>query len=141
MWNGKYATATFKVLNAYAGWSNVNYVLNEVRNPVRTLKIAGPLGLGICAVLYMLANISYFSYVIPLLRSPLELLLNIVSSSAATIAEIEGTGVTVASLFFKNVFGEQAQKALTVFVALRYVFDIAVWHANNPASFQCTRVS
>ncbi|KLO17626.1 amino acid transporter [Schizopora paradoxa] len=96
--SGDYATATFKVLNAYAGWSNVNYVLNEVRNPVRTLKIAGPLGLGICAVLYMLANVSYFS--------------------AATIAEIEGTGVTVASLFFKNVFGEEAQKALTVFVAL-----------------------
>ena len=51
----------FKVLNAYAGWSNLNYVLNEVRDPVRTLKIAGPLGLWICAVLYMLANIAYFA--------------------------------------------------------------------------------
>ena len=57
----QYATATFKVLNAYAGWANVNYVLNNVKNPVRTLKIAGPLGLGICAVLYMLANIAYFA--------------------------------------------------------------------------------
>lgn len=57
----QYATATFKVLNAYAGWSNVNYVLNNVRNPVRTLKIAGPLGLGICAALYLFANIAYFS--------------------------------------------------------------------------------
>ncbi|OBZ67883.1 High-affinity methionine permease [Grifola frondosa] len=56
-----YATATFKVLNAYAGWSNVNYVLNNVKNPVRTLKIAGPLGLGICAVLYLLANVAYFA--------------------------------------------------------------------------------
>ncbi len=54
----------FKVLSAYAGWSNVNYVMNEVRNPVRTLKIAGTLGLGICAVLYLLANVAYFSYVI-----------------------------------------------------------------------------
>lgn len=60
----QYATATFKVLNAYAGWSNVNYVLNNVKNPVRTLKIAGPLGLGICAVLYLLANISYFACVL-----------------------------------------------------------------------------
>jgi solute carrier family 7 (L-type amino acid transporter), member 9/15 len=58
----QYATATFKVLNAYAGWSNVNYVLNDVKNPVRTLKIAGPLGLGICAFLYLFANISYFAY-------------------------------------------------------------------------------
>ena len=59
----QYATAMFKVLNAYAGWANVNYVLNNVKNPVRTLKIAGPLGLGICAVLYLLANVSYFAYV------------------------------------------------------------------------------
>ncbi|KAI0760733.1 amino acid transporter [Fomes fomentarius] len=93
-----YATATFKVLNAYAGWSNVNYVLNNVKNPVRTLKIAGPLGLSICAILYLLANISYFA--------------------AATKAEIRASGVTVASLFFRNVFGAKAQKALTVFVAL-----------------------
>ncbi|CCM05855.1 uncharacterized protein FIBRA_08091 [Fibroporia radiculosa] len=93
-----YATATFKVLNAYTGWSAVNYVMNNVKDPVRTLKIAGPLGLGICAVLYMLANVAYFA--------------------AATKEEIENTGVTVASLFFYNVFGETAQRALTVFVAL-----------------------
>ncbi|KAG9221546.1 hypothetical protein CCMSSC00406_0009369 [Pleurotus cornucopiae] len=78
-----YATATFKVLNAYAGWSNVNYVLNDVKNPVRTLKIAGPLGLGICATLYLLANVAYFA--------------------AATKEEIVKSGVTVASLFFRNV--------------------------------------
>ncbi|CDO71025.1 hypothetical protein BN946_scf184844.g29 [Trametes cinnabarina] len=100
-----YATATFKVLNAYAGWSNVNYVLNNVKNPVRTLKIAGPLGLSICAVLYILANISYFA--------------------AATKEEITKSGVTVASLFFKNVFGAKAQKALTVFVALSALGDLA----------------
>jgi amino acid transporter len=35
--------------------------MNNVRNPVRTLKIAGPLGLGICAVLYLLANVAYFA--------------------------------------------------------------------------------
>lgn len=38
---------------------------------------------------------------------------------AATKEEIEKSGVTVAALFFKNVFGEKAQKALDVFVALR----------------------
>ena len=54
----------FKVIDAYAGWSNVNYVLNDVKNPVRTLKISGPLGLGICAILYILANVAFFAYVI-----------------------------------------------------------------------------
>ena len=39
----------------------MNYVLNEVKDPVRTLKIAGPLGLGSCAIFYIFANIAYFS--------------------------------------------------------------------------------
>lgn len=93
-----YAAAMFKVLDAYSGWSNVNYVLNNVRNPVRTLKIAGPLGLGMCALLYILANIAYFS--------------------AATKEEILESGVTTADLFFGNVFGTAAERALSVFVAL-----------------------
>ena len=54
----------------------MNYVLNNVKDPVRTLKIAGPLGLGICAVLYLLANVAYFA--------------------AASKDEILKTGVTVA---------------------------------------------
>lgn len=93
-----YATAMFAVLFTYYGWQNANYVLNEVQNPVRTLKIAGPLGLGITATLYIFANIAYFS-----------------ASSKTDILESD---TTVASLFFENVFGVQAQRALTVFVAL-----------------------
>jgi len=41
--------------------------------------------------------------------------------SAASKEEIRKSGVTVASLFFGKVFGEKAQKALTVIVALRFV--------------------
>ncbi|KAG1788728.1 amino acid transporter [Suillus plorans] len=93
-----YATATFKVLISYGGWSSVNYVMNNVRDPVRTLKIAGPLGLGICAVLYLLANVAYFA--------------------AATKTEIDESGVAVASLFFGNVFGPAAERALAIFIAL-----------------------
>ncbi|GAA5919661.1 hypothetical protein JCM1841_005213 [Sporobolomyces salmonicolor] len=93
-----YASALFKVLNSYAGWSNAAYVLNEVKNPVRTIKIAGPLGLSICAVLYILANISYFA--------------------AVSLPALKESGVTVASYYFLVVFGEKAQRALSVFVAL-----------------------
>lgn len=99
-----YPTATFKVLDAYAGWEGINYVMNNVRNPVQTLKIAGPLGLGICAVLYMLANIAYFA--------------------GATKDQIRESGVTVAVLFFKNVFGTRAEKALSVIVALRALGNV-----------------
>lgn len=79
MSGGPYATALFKVLNSYTGWNNAAYVLNEAKKPVHTLKIAGPLGLGICTVLYMFANIAYFS--------------------AATPQEISQSGITVASFF------------------------------------------
>ncbi|TFY64040.1 hypothetical protein EVG20_g6076 [Dentipellis fragilis] len=85
--------APFKVIFSYSGWSNVNYVMNNVRNPVRTLKIAGPLGLGITTVLYLLANVSYFA--------------------AASKDEIANSGVVVAALFFRNVFTPGAEKALT----------------------------
>ena len=41
--------------------------------------------------------------------------------SASSKEDILESGTTVASLFFKNVFGSQTQQALTVFVALRCV--------------------
>lgn len=65
---------------------------------MHTLKIAGPLGLGICSVLYLLANVAYFS--------------------AATPKEIAGSGVTVASYFVGKVYGGTARRVLSVFVAL-----------------------
>jgi len=86
------------VINSYTGWSNAAYILNEVRRPVHTLKIAGPLALTICGTLYIFANISYFS--------------------AATPAQLSKSGITVASYFVGRVFGSAAQKAIAVFVAL-----------------------
>lgn len=113
----------FKVLFSYSGWQNVNYVLNDVKNPVRTLKIAGPLGLGITSALYILANISYFACV-DLAPLSSDCPSNVSNYSASSKKDILKSGTTVASLFFKNVFGSHAQKALTVFVALRYALYV-----------------
>ena len=82
---GILSTALFKVFYSYAGLGNVNYVLNEVQNPVRTLKTVGPAALLTACGLYLLANIAYF-LVIPL-------------------DEIKGSGELVAALFFERVFG------------------------------------
>ena len=71
----------FKVISAYNGWSNVNYVLNDVKNPVRTLKISGPLGLGICAILYFLANVAFFAYVVLLRFLWIFIILNLQSGN------------------------------------------------------------
>ncbi|CAK3910848.1 high affinity methionine permease [Lecanosticta acicola] len=94
----EWSIALYKVLNSFTGWSNAAYVLNEVKNPVRTLKIAGPLGLGICGALYMLANVSYFA--------------------AATKEEVAASNQTVAALFMYKVFGSTAQKAISALIAI-----------------------
>jgi len=114
----------YKILNAYSGWSTVNYVLNDVKNPIRTLKVAGTLGLGITSLLYILANLAYCALVpyLPILSNSwtrINRLTNL--PSVSTKEEIQSSGVTVAGLFFKNVFGEEADRALSVFVALRLV--------------------
>lgn len=50
------ALALINVLFAYQGWNNVNNVANEMRNPLRTVKTAGPTALGIVFFLYIFAN-------------------------------------------------------------------------------------
>ncbi|KAF8071513.1 high affinity methionine permease [Lyophyllum atratum] len=88
----------YNVLWSYVGFSNVNYALSEVKNPARTLRIAGPLAIGVVTVLYMLANLAYFA--------------------GASKEEITGSGRLVAALLFRNVYGTQAERALDAFVAL-----------------------
>ncbi|KAI5290181.1 hypothetical protein KEM54_002265 [Ascosphaera aggregata] len=93
-----YATALFKALGAYSGWANATYVMNEVQNPVRTLKIAGPTALAICGCLYTCAIVTYFSALKP--------------------DEVAQGGVTVVAAFAKKVFGETGMRAISFFVAL-----------------------
>lgn len=91
-------TALYNVIWSYIGYSNANYALSETKNPVRTLKIAAPLAIGVISVLYMFVNIAYFAAV------PKE--------------EILSSGRLVAASLFRNVFGGTAERALSVFVAL-----------------------
>ncbi|KAH8591201.1 amino acid/polyamine transporter I [Bisporella sp. PMI_857] len=107
-----YALALLKVLSTYYGWSYPAYVLNEVKDPVRTLKRAGPIGLGTVGVLYILANVAYFA--------------------AATPTEIGESGVTVAALFLGKVFGEGARRVAAGLVslsALGYIMTNTFSHA------------
>ncbi|KAL3482112.1 amino acid permease-domain-containing protein [Aspergillus californicus] len=79
------STSLFKVLYSYAGLSNANNVLSEVRDPVQTLKTVCPAALLTSGALYLLANASYF-LVIP-------------------IDEIKHSGELVAALLFEKLFG------------------------------------
>jgi amino acid transporter len=109
-----YALALLKVIFTYAGWNNAAYVLNEVKKPVQTLKIAGPLGLGTVGALYLFANIAYFT--------------------AATPQELGDSGVTVAALFLGKVFGDGARRVAGAFVATSALGNIMT------SSFSSSRV-
>ncbi|EQL30543.1 hypothetical protein BDFG_06939 [Blastomyces dermatitidis ATCC 26199] len=79
------STAMFKVSYSYAGLNNVNTVLSEVKDPIRTLKVVGPAALVSTVLLYLLINIAYFCVI------PLE--------------DIKRSGELTAALFFEGVFG------------------------------------
>ncbi|CAG9946861.1 unnamed protein product [Clonostachys rosea f. rosea IK726] len=91
-------TSLNNVIWSYVGYSNANYALSEMKNPIRTLKISAPLAILGVGILYILANISYFVGV------PKE--------------EILTSERLVAASLFRNMFGESAERALCVFVAL-----------------------
>lgn len=85
-WNN-ISTAFFKILYSYAGLNNINNVLNEVKNPIRTLKSVGPAALLTACVMYILINVAYLSVV------PLE--------------EVRRSRELIAALFFERLgFGK-----------------------------------
>lgn len=83
-WNNL-TTAILKIFYSYAGLSNINNVLNEVKNPIRTVKTVGPAALLTACIMYLLINVSYFAVV------PLE--------------DVKSSKELIAGLFFERVFG------------------------------------
>ena len=83
-WNNV-TTAFLKIFYSYAGLSNINNVLNEVKNPIRTLKTVGPAALFTACIMYLLANVSYLAVV------PLD--------------DVKSSKELIAALFFERVFG------------------------------------
>ncbi|QLL33202.1 hypothetical protein HG536_0E01130 [Torulaspora globosa] len=90
--------ALYNVIWSFVGYSNVNYALGEVKNPVRTLKVAGPTALVAIAIIYIFVNMAYYAVV------PKE---KLISSKLILAAD-----------FFDIVFGGQAKRAAAVFVGL-----------------------
>ena len=101
------STAIFKVSYSFAGYDNVNNVLNEVKDPVRTLKTMAPAALLTVAVFYMILNIAYFIVV------PLE--------------EIRNSGELIAALFFERIFGAGvASTLLPILIAVSAAGNVMV---------------
>lgn len=102
-----FSTALFKVLYSFAGLENVNNVLNEVKNPIRTLKSAAPAALLLSFGLYLLINVAYFV--------------------AIPLDEIKQSKELVAALFFEKVFGQHFGKiALPLAIAVSALGNVMV---------------
>lgn len=101
------STAIFKVSYSFAGYDNVNNVLNEVKNPVRTLKTMAPTALLTVAVFYLMLNIAYFIVV------PLE--------------DIKNSGELIAALFFEKILGATVGSTiLPILVAISAAGNVMV---------------
>ncbi|KAI1633618.1 amino acid permease-domain-containing protein [Biscogniauxia mediterranea] len=107
-WNfGTLSTSLFKVFYSYAGLTNLNNVLNEVKDPVRTLKSVSITALITACLLYLLANLAYLAVV------PVE--------------EIKQSGQLISALFFERTFGDNVgRKILPLAVALSAAGNVMV---------------
>ncbi|KAM3431459.1 hypothetical protein NHJ13734_007279 [Beauveria thailandica] len=107
-WNwGILCTSLFKVFYSYSGLENISNVLNEVKDPVRTLRSVTRTALVTACIMYFLINIAYF-LVVP-------------------VDEIKGSGELVAALFFKRIFGSGlGGRVLPLFVAVSAFGNVLV---------------
>ncbi|OTA96558.1 hypothetical protein M434DRAFT_19599 [Hypoxylon sp. CO27-5] len=93
------AVALVNIVFSYTGFANAFNVVNEIKNPIPTLKRNGAVSILTVGLLYMLCNIAYFS--------------------AVPKAQFAKSKETAAGVFFVAVFGPgRAQKALNVLVLL-----------------------
>ncbi|KAI8078328.1 amino acid/polyamine transporter I [Thamnidium elegans] len=96
---GPYASALYYVMNSYSGWHNLNYILDEVKDPIRNLPKASAAALLTTATLYILTNIAY------LVVLPLDTMKN--------------SEFIVAAAFFTKSLGQNfASNVLPVFIGL-----------------------
>lgn len=102
-----YAVALLRVFYSYRGWENANFVMGQIKNPERTVRIAGPLAIGLATLLYSLCNIAYFIVI------PKDL--------------IAHSGTIVAGHFFRIVFGDSAAaRLLPIVVAISNLGNVLV---------------
>ncbi|KAL4749478.1 hypothetical protein BDW72DRAFT_194826 [Aspergillus terricola var. indicus] len=94
-----FTIALYRIIFSYGGYYNAFNVANEVKNPVKSLRIYATAALTTVYLLYMFANVAFFAAV------PKE--------------ELKASSLTVASLFFSKVFGDSgAVRGLNFLIAL-----------------------
>lgn len=77
---GTIARAFYSALFAYQGWNYLNFIVEEVRNPVKTLPRAIIISSFAVIVVYLLVNVAFYTALTPdrLLKSPAAAIVSIV---------------------------------------------------------------
>ncbi|KAM5344861.1 hypothetical protein ACJ41O_010723 [Fusarium nematophilum] len=105
------ASALVSIVFSYAGYSNAFNVVNEIKNPIPTLKKNSSAALLIVVVLYIFCNIAYFAVV------PKD--------------EFKEASEIAASIFFTKLFGESRAAANVLnFMVLLSAFEF--WVSTKP---------
>jgi amino acid transporter len=62
---GEVALAFYSGFWAYGGWNSLNYVTEELVDPIRNLPRAIIISLGLCTSIYLLVNVAFFVAISP----------------------------------------------------------------------------
>ncbi|KAF3901474.1 hypothetical protein ABW21_db0209484 [Orbilia brochopaga] len=104
---GSMSTALLKITYAYTGYASANDVMNEIKNPVQTLKTATRAALATVCLMYLFVNLAYFSVV--------------------DGEDIKNSGELIAGLFFERVFGQNiGRRVLSLAVAISTAGNVMV---------------
>ncbi|OXG18472.1 high-affinity methionine permease [Cryptococcus neoformans Tu259-1] len=92
------SNALVNIIFSYGGYTNSFNVVNEIKNPIRTIKYTANTAVIFVAVLYLLTNIAYFAVL--------------------TQEEIKGSTQVTATLFWEKLWGSKVSKGLTILPVL-----------------------
>lgn len=90
-----FSSAVIKASFAFSGWNSVHTVSNEIQDPIKTFKIAGPVSLVIMAFTYGIINLAYL-IVIP-------------------DQEIVNSSTLVGSILFEKILGKNLGRHFLTF--------------------------
>ena len=99
---------------SFVGYASINSVLSEVRDPVRTIKLAAPLAMISVTAVYLFINISYYAVVSKgdILESQ-RIVALVIEICCLVIPFIQ---LFYRALYFRNLFGPTTER-----VSLRYI--------------------
>ncbi|KAJ3743248.1 high affinity methionine permease [Lentinula detonsa] len=113
-------SALLKIRFSYVGWESVFSMVNEVKDPIPTLKKFAPLSLGVVFVLYMLVNVAYFATV------PLE--------------KIKSSNEMIANLFFETIFPSSPNSTNVALTVLQFLVALSSLGSVIAATISASRI-